>query len=724
MKNKTSKLISLLLCGVMLLAALPALPGASAASPQELRQAIAAHAKNIANVEWKAENRRYTDDRLPAERQELMKSVGARVNIYYEYDRQFMPYRGPVTEYNSVSLEGYKAQLVDGYLPTNNANVYYGMNANSFVTDVLSRMIPTKVLGVKEALTAEGLTPLFSGVDLKAASSKAAAANVSYADAMQAYGNLGLGDILFAWDDDADGTNKPRLHAMVITDFNTQNRGTVTVTYPATASAMYHFTCSQCGTKSMEGPTGSVISKHMVSESYKFSRWKTHKETYPDSSCNGTWLPEGGTTWATETVSFDQLFGANGAAVPYGGTCYLPYTFDAYATGKPVAAEFKVTTDATADNITSGFKAKVESNYRIVRVDAVLSQMGMADQVFSAYPAWDAWSYEYQSAELDKALFENQTGDYTLRLNVHAGPMEDPANAVAPVTEVFKLELQLTDPSILMSLSDDEVIQGEDVVITMTGLEEGITGAQVQVGCDQKYFFFNRAASQRNSPNATFVENDDGTVTVSWFGAAAKKDQVLAKTYFTAVRTGEEPVAAKAFDFTYAQVSKKAGATQKDLEPTRVGGEKPPMQVGLNVARYKDYAPGYDLVLVMVNKSEANATYDGQAMIDLSAANLVVDGNGFSHTYAYVAPNVDMKLAAAEYTGLSFNTNTTGRRLKLDKDVDRNGRVDIADAQTVYNIAKGTLALEGNVETFLLADVDRSGKIDMKDVQAILAAIK
>ena len=43
---------------------------------------------------------------------------------------------------------------MDGVLLKNNANQYYGMSANSFVTDVVSRMIPTKVLGVKEALTA------------------------------------------------------------------------------------------------------------------------------------------------------------------------------------------------------------------------------------------------------------------------------------------------------------------------------------------------------------------------------------------------------------------------------------------------------------------------------------------------------------------------------------------------------------------------------------------
>ena len=136
MKNKTSKLISLLLCGVMLLAVLPALPAASAASPQELRQAIAAHAKNIANLEWKLEGRRYNDDRLPDERKELMFTVGARDTIYYEFERQNMPYRGPLSEYLSVSLEGFQAQLVDGVLLRNNANQYYGMNANSFVTDV------------------------------------------------------------------------------------------------------------------------------------------------------------------------------------------------------------------------------------------------------------------------------------------------------------------------------------------------------------------------------------------------------------------------------------------------------------------------------------------------------------------------------------------------------------------------------------------------------------
>ena len=148
------------------------------------------------------------------------------------------------------------------------------------------------------------------------------------------------------------------------------------------------------------------------------------------------------------------------------------------------------------------------------------------------------------------------------------------------------------------------------------------------------------------------------------------------------------------------------------------------MNVGLNVACHKDYAPGYDLVLVMVQKSEANATYLGQEMLDLSEANWVEDGKGFSHTYAIVVPDADMTLVEAEYTGMSFSKNTTSRRVKLDMDVDRNGRVDIADVQTVCNILRGTFPLEGNVEAFLVADVDRSGKIDMNDAQAILAALK
>ena len=724
MKHSRYKLIALLL-GLALLT--PLLPAASAATPQELRQAIATHAKNIATVEWKAETRRYNDDRLPDERKELMFTVGARDTIYYEFERQNMPYRGPLTEYNSVSLEAFKAQLVDGFLPASGTNVYRGMNANSFVTDVLSRVIPTPILGVKEALTAEGLTPLFSGADLTAASSKEAAAGVSYGDAMDAYGKLGLGDILLAWDDAADGHAMPRLHAMVITSFDTQNRGTVTVTYPACGNLVYNFTCSKCGEKSVEASMGSVISKHMVSVNYKFSHWKTHKETYPDSSCDGTWQPEGGTTWYTETVSFDQLFGHNGASVPYGGTCYLPYTIDAYATGKPVKQEIKVTTDATAENIASGFKATVESNYRIVRVDAVVSQPGKEDQVFSNYPEWDDWSYEYQNNALDKVLFEGQTGEYTLALLVHSGPLDDPADLVAPVTEVFRLDLQLTDPSFQVVANEEAVRQGENVVLSMKSIDEGLTGARVTISCDTDRFAFNRADSERANPGAEFVENANGTVTVSWFGPAAKGGQELVKTYFTAVRTGVAPLAAdqvKAFGFSYAGMSKKVGAAEADLLPTRVGGGQPRVGVGLNLAVYKNYAPGYDMVVAMVQQSEANATYAGKAMLDISATNWEVDGKGFSHVYAYVTPNADPEQVAVEYTGMSFNKNTTDRRVKFNMDVNRDGGVDIADVQTVCDIIAGVLPLEGNMEAFLMADANRNGKVDLADARAVLAAIR
>ena len=74
MKRSLYKLLALLL-GLTLLTAL--LPVVSASAPQELRQAVATHAKNIANTEWKVESRRYRDDRLPDERKELMRSAGA-----------------------------------------------------------------------------------------------------------------------------------------------------------------------------------------------------------------------------------------------------------------------------------------------------------------------------------------------------------------------------------------------------------------------------------------------------------------------------------------------------------------------------------------------------------------------------------------------------------------------------------------------------------------------
>lgn len=723
MKNKTTRLMSLLLCVVMLLAALPMLPTASAATPYDLRQAVAAHAKNIANVEWKAEARRFTDDRMPDEHREAVKAAGACPITYYEYIRMQMLYRGPISEINSVSLEAYKAQLVDGFLPENGANIYYGMNTNSYVTDVVSRMIPTKVLSVKDALTAEGLTPLFSGLDLNAATSKEAAANVSYQDAQVAYGKLGVGDILFAWDDDT----APGVHALVITDMNTQNRGTMTVTYPSYTYPIYHFTCSKCGTKSTEGPTGSVISKHMESFNYAFSRWKTHKETYPDSNCDGEWMPEGGTTWNTTTVTFDQLFGHNGEKVLYGikdGNCYLPYTFDAYATGKPVPVEVKVTTDATAENITAGFKAAVESNYRIVRVDAVLSQLGKEDQVFAQYPKWDDWSYEYESAELNKALFENQTGEYTLTLNVHSGPMEDPANPVAPVTEVFKLDLQLSDPSVFVTVSDSFVHQGQNVILTMKSVEDGLTGAQMVVSGDPVRFAFNRKESERMNPGVKFVENADGTVTVSWFGSAAKKNQTLAQVVYTAVRTGEEPADARAFSFGHGQVSKKAGATADDLALARVGGEQPEMSVGWNIAIYEDYAPGCDLVLLLAHASEATVTYDGKAMLDITQTNWEVDGKGFSHVYGYVTTDADADKVAVKYTGLSFSASSMNRQTTVNKDVNRDGGVDIADVQAVLYMLRGVYPLEGNVEAFLMADVNHNGKVEMSDAQAILATLK
>lgn len=728
MKNRVRKLLCLALSLIMLLAALPAaLPAVSAATPAELRQVTANQAKAIAETPWKMPARR-SWEKMDEDWKEEMLVQGARTTTLYEYTRVPMPYLGPITEINNVSLEAYKAQLVDGFLPDEGTSRYAGMHIHGYLSDVLSRLIPNPILNVKDALTAEGLTPLFTGADLTASSSKEAAAGISYEDAEVAYGQMELGDILLAWDDAADGRVLPRLHVMVISEFDRENRGTVTVTYPMCGNAIYHFVCSSCGMESAEATLGYVLSTHMVSTSSKFARWATHNETYPESGCTGQWEPIGGSTWTTETVSFEQLFGYGDAAVPYGGVCYLPYTLDAYKLGQEMTpVEVKATSAATGESIAAGFKATVESNYRIVQVDAVLSQLGKPDQVFTNYPAWDAWSYEYQNDALDKALFENTTGSYTLSLKVHSGPVEDPDSMAVPVTEAYKLELELVDPSFYMETSADMIHQGQPLTVTVKTMEDGITGAQVTMDCDREYFALDLAASKSANPKVDLVANEDGTVTVSYFGEAMDVNETVAQVVFKPVRTGKNILSAAKvgpFVITSAQVARTANATAADLGPARAGGEQPRVGVGLNIAVYKEYATGVEMIALLVDASEATATYAGQSMFDITRTNLRADGKGFSHVYAYVDYVADPNLVKAEYIGTSYDASTKDRQMEISMDIDGSGAVDIGDVQTICHIVSGTLPLEGNVNKFLLADVDRNGKVEMTDAKLVFEELK
>lgn len=728
MKHPIRNVLATLLTIAMLTALFPA-PATHAAAADDLRSVVANQATALAAIEWKLWKRNYGYNYEKA-KISSMHNAGLFPASYYEYKRMYIPYIGAILDENSASYEQILNQLDDdGYLPTKPDFSYYGMNPDAFLVDVVSRVSPTKITGVKQAITSGALTSLLSGVNASAQNSQdAAKAVASWLQSWKtklrsAYGNLHAGDLLIAWDDSAPYLNQientspaPKLHVMVVTDVNVS--GSISVTFPAYNHPTYYFTCDTCGVSSSE-TTYTVAPKHVESTpNYDFLRYKSHSEVDTSSTCSGTFQPDGGTVWRTRTITASELLDK----VPEGGTCYIPYTLPVYTNGAP-AVNVTLDTSTTQANLLAGFSGTITSNYRITQVDAVLTTDGAPDQTFTHYPAYDAWSYEFVDNTLNQAL-ASITGSCTLTLNVHSGPIANPATMADPVTQVFSVSTLLGEPSFEMTSDVDLVHQGQSVRVGIAAVENDITYARMNVSYDRDTYAFDLAKTQRSNGNAvTFSQSADGSVYVEYNGPALTGNAILANLYFTPYRTGSMPISADQTDPFAAYSVWKATAEDPDPVATRFGSDPVALGIGYNLKVYSNYAAGKSLLLLATEGTPVNATYNGQKMLEVTNAHYDLDGEIFTHQYAIVVDRADLDLGLVSATPVSSTSAIVlPYLLDYDYDVNRSGGVDIRDAQAAANIISGRMPLEGNLEKWLVADTDASGKIDSADIVAILAA--
>lgn len=713
---KLKKTLAGLLGAALLLAMIPITT--SAAGESDLRQAVANHTLALSQVEWKLDAR-IARLNHPVTKTDAMHAVGVLPTTYFEYTRSHVANVGVVMENTSASYERFCSQIVDGSIPATADSTYYGMNADAFLVDVVSRVSTTPITGVKQAMTSGALVPLVQGADLSAPTSAQAMKGVSVAGVSPAGGNLNVGDIFIAWDDNAKQGEEPVLSVLVVTDVDVM--GYATVTYPAFEQPTYYFTCDKCGTKSTEGPTSAILTKHIVSDSAKFSSFAKHKSVYPGSNCNGTFVSNGASTWHTSRVTMDQLFSTE-ERIAGGGLCYVPFTLASYEGGKVADPQVKVTTEATVGNIAAGFEANVESNYRIVRVDAVLSQPGSPDKVFTNYPEWTDWSYTYKNDALNLALAESDAGDYTLTLKVHSGPFTDPAKTVAPVVEAYTLNMSLKEPSIQLKADAASVYQGNLVYIDVETMEDGISKAELVLNYDPTYFTPDEQAFAQSNSGASLERKGEGQVVIRYSGDALSTGASVARVPFRAARPGDVFVDAKNVQPFAVGDAKVAKNGSSEMEAVRAGGEQVRVGLGFNAALFPNYAAGKTLMLVTVEGEVADVTYNGQALTDVSRANYILEGKDYTAVYATVGDSFDL-------SKVSITTKTSGAAavrpglLYYNGDINDCGVTDVLDVQALAEIINGKLPLEGNLKGWLRADMDRNGKLDMNDVTALLEQI-
>ena len=456
----------------------------------------------------------------------------------------------------------------------------------------------------------------------------------------------------------------------------------------------------------------------MVSKNYQFDSFATHSAVDSSSSCTGTWRPDGGTTWRTEIVPLNKLSGA--VEFAEGGVCYIPFTLPVYTDGAP-DVQVTVDTETTADTLAAGFSGTITSNYRITQVDAVLSTAGAPDQVFTHYPAYDAWSYEFNDSALNRALASASSGNCSLTVNVHSGPIADPSTMKDPVTKAFDVSIYLSEPNFEMTSDAKVAHQGQSVAISIKPLDTDITAAKIELTYDMDTYAFDLAETRSANPGLTVRENADGSVYIEYAGSALEKGKTMAQVYFIPHRTGGMPIPASQTGIFAAHSAWKATASNPEMLPARFGGEAVAFDIGYNLKVYDNYAGGKSLILLAAEEYPLNATYGNQKMVEVTPANYKLDDLGFTHVYAIVVDSVNPDLISAEQIASTADT-VLPFLFDYDCDVNRSGSVDIADAQAAANIIAGRMPLEGNLEKWLVADADANGKVDTNDIRAILAA--
>ena len=714
------KLLALGLCVVLAAALLPA-ASATQVTGADLRAAAVAQAQAIATVPWTSEGRiakaNVIDSRLDA-----FHAGGILPTTYFEFVRLQFPFRGVMVESNNGSLEDFTAQfdpevtVVDGFNHLPSRAVYTGMDVNGFIADVISRVSPnSQITTLKQALTDPALEALLPGANLSAASSKAA---IGSADAKAAYDKMAPGDLLLAWDNNSvtgEG-GKPRIHAMVVQSVDAA-RNTATVIYPNYALLLWTLECDKCGTQDTCGPTSSALPDHLTSVNSAFGSYNKHSETYPNSGCDGTGKPVYATDWTMGTVSFAELADTG---VSYGSVGYLPYTLDVYSA--PAEPQVTLNTSATADSLASGFSGTITSNYRIASVEAVLTPKGQPGISFVQYNAEGGCSMDYSDAALSKRLMECEPGSYELEVKVFLGNTDRNDSAFAPIS-IYKQAFTLSPAAFRMTCDKTKAEQGEPFTLTVTALESGITAMRANVISDADNYVFDLAASKAASPNASFTQKGN-VVTVEYRGQALSGGSATAKLVYAPVRSGGWGYSEGITPFQISNVSLSKQADGSGMISSRASGSGIVVEVGLNTQVFRNYAPGYDLLLIYMDTPEMiNLTgvstltmaYDGKPMYDVTSAHYNVNGCRWKRAYAAIVPNADVSKVALGTEAcpiVTYSNNINGA-----------STVDIADLQVLAGIRSGRVPLTGNEVKWLLDDIDRNGVVNIADHNALISVL-
>ena len=274
-----------------------------------------------------------------------------------------------------------------------------------------------------------------------------------------------------------------------------------------------------------------------------------------------------------------------------------------------------------------------------------------------------------------------------------------------------------------VSLSD-----GHELTLAFTANEAGdaafsLSSAQVDIA----------ANAQQDAPNATILTDSENPLTVEVLEAYSVTVELgdnmtasgsLTQTGLTGAMTGVTVTPAEGYELAAPTISPAdAGitATPNDDGSYTVSGE-PTEDVTVTFedatlipaveptveGSADTYFTGYTLITATIEDGDGYVpTYDDNAMF-------LVEGYEDGTYYYVVAGDYD-----ATKLGYARGTAT---EIARSADVNETGKVDINDAQYVYNLINGTMTAS-TAQRLLLADVNRDMEVTTQDCAAIIALI-
>ncbi len=595
---------------------------------------------------------------------------------------------------NSAGSSSYeKAVSVLDDKGVSHSDVILGTDGGATMSDILTRVAPVLVNGTAHNLSTGWLTPL-GDVTLKLPGSnepnyRTGHGGVTAEMAYESYALVKPGDVFIS---------------------------TAGSTQTMLASGAAKVVRTADGAIDPNASTIKVINTPVSAPSYVYDvdgkqvRTTAVPDTYLASNPSAKVLY--GTVFCVDhELTFYEIWNGKAAttSTPVVRSGHMAFTMNAYTQGGVEAARIDISSSFDPDNARAGVILGVDSSYRLISGTAVLTDLTNNKILYEGehFFRFNASSSMYEDLALNDAMAVLTEGSYRLEISIKSGPVTDLTTLEVPSTKVMDETFTVRKSELTLTADRTLAHQGEQVTLTVAALGAA-DRIKAGISYDMNLFELDVEATRKANPGID-IQIDNLTQTVKVDCNAAQIELI-----FTALRSGSEPILggdAPRFTVTDNAVARPGGT----LTDGFARGNYVPVELGYNLKVFRDYLPGWDLVLVFTMEI-APFTYDGHPMYNVSQGGYLVDGLGFPCTYAWLAPNADTeRLAPGAEAGADVNCGA---------DANLSGWVDLADAQQVANVLKGAVTPNTDMARCIAADVNKDGKVTPDDVTAIWDEIR